>query len=704
MTNLAYQLLNKSRSYRVLLKASNRLLDGPVRVLYGHRVIEEDDFAYPLLRRLGYVNTREFRDVVTFIVNNFSVVSLEELVEGINRKCLPSNAVAVTFDDGYSCFYRRVFPLLMEYGIPATVFISTGFMNDQQILWFDRIVAATYGTQEKKAWIRQLGKEFNIRTLEEKAEFVLKTARIYKDKEETEEAECVVNEILDGLGAKYVRGDAGRLMLDWEEVKQMAKSGLVAIGSHGVLHRILSRHSEDVVALEVCQSKKEIEKEIRQECRFFSYPNAGFDHTVKKTVKEAGFELAFITKQDPVTLKSDPYSLGRYGIEKESIGAFAARMVGLNDLKRKKWSFVRYGNRWLPGYIDSRSRYYLAQAMRGKGRKRVFICICDHFEPLWQGASNETGFERLRAWIERYPAISKRFRDSDGMCPKYTFFYPMDEYRKEHLDLLYELCKGGYGEVEMHYHHDNDTAEKLRKALLVFKEIMAYKHGLLSKDENGQIRYGFIHGDWALDNSRDDSRFCGVNNEIQILQETGCYADFTMPSYPCETQARKVNSIYYAVDDPSKPRSMDYGQNVARGTMNDEGLLMVQGPLLLDFKNGKFIIIPYVDSGCLRPSSVALTSRVRSWIRAGVSVKGGEECTFIKLYTHGCQDRNLEYLLGGGLGELFCTFERFCGNMDGVTFHYVSARELYNIVKSMEAVRFREYSKQHRDRYVRKQY
>ena len=73
-----------------------------------------------------------------------------------------------------------------------------------------------------------------------------------------------------------------------------------------------------------------------------------------------------------------------------------------------------------------------------------------------------------------------------------------------------------------------------------------------------------------------------MNNEIEILRETGCYADFTLPSAPSPTQTRKINSIYYAVDDPHRPKSHDWGIDVGSRTRAvRRGLMMIQGPLVL---------------------------------------------------------------------------------------------------------------------------
>ena len=117
------------------------------------------------------------------------------------------------------------------------------------------------------------------------------------------------------------------------------------------------------------------------------------------------------------------------------------------------------------------------------------------------------------------------------------------------------------------YHHDNDTSDNLRNAIFEFKAKLHAKHDNLPINKNtNEIQYAFVHGDWALDNSRKDGKCCGVNDEISILAQTGCYADFTLPSAPSDAQTKTINSIYYAKDDPIKPKS------TPRGWPRHEGL------------------------------------------------------------------------------------------------------------------------------------
>jgi len=336
---------------------------------------------------------------------------------------------------------------------------------------------------------------------------------------------------------------------------------------------------------------------------------------------------------------------------------------------------------WLPYYFA----HEVGRTIRGEKvkPKHVYFCVCDHFEPYWNKADKTTARKRIQRWLDEYPRIADKFRDSNGNRLKWSFFYPEEEYQEDDLNALAELCHAGYGEVEIHLHHDNDTSENLRRTLIDFKHRLHEKHGLLSLDAvTGEIVYGFIHGNWSLCNSRKDGRWCGVNDEIKILQETGCYADFTLPSAPSETQTRKVNSIYYAVDKPGMPKSHDWGVDAEVGKKGEEGLLMVQGPLALDWGRRKFGLFPRIEHSGLMGNFPPSTDRTKLWIDAGVSVNGAPEHVFVKLYTHGTQEGVMKMLFdNGGIRRMFDFLQ-----ISGVAFSYVSAKDLVDRIHSIESM------------------
>ncbi len=293
---------------------------------------------------------------------------------------------------------------------------------------------------------------------------------------------------------------------------------------------------------------------------------------------------------------------------------------------------------------------------------------------------------RIERWSRDYPSHLGGFRDSDGRPPRHTFFYPIDEYEPELLDALGDFCRTGYGEVEVHLHHKDDTDAGLRATLLDFKDVLVRRHGLLPRDrETGAYMYGFVHGDWALDNSRPDGRWCGVNNELDVLRETGCYADFTLPSAPSPTQTRKINSIYYARDDPQRPKSHDSGVDVGAGPAPPGALMLIQGPLLLDWRRRKWGLAPSLENACLQANQPPSLERLDLWLRARVQVPTRPDWFFVKLHAHGAPEFDDDVLFGPTMVRFHQSLARRAEQDADFHYHYLTAREMYNLARAAEA-------------------
>jgi len=204
------------------------------------------------------------------------------------------------------------------------------------------------------------------------------------------------------------------------------------------------------------------------------------------------------------------------------------------------------------------------------------------------------------------------------------------------------MVRDEIADVEVHIHHDGEGRENFIDRINGFCRHLRDEHGLL-RELNGKPAFGFIHGNWALDNSRPDGRWCGLNDEILILRDLGCYADFTMPSGDSPTQARMINTIYWASDDPSRPKSYDSGVPVTVGGEMKGDLLMIPGPIGIRWRDR---LLPRLETGELSGGNVATPYRVKRWVDLAPRI-GGD--IFIKLFAHGAQERNSSVLLGGEL-------------------------------------------------------
>ncbi len=217
---------------------------------------------------------------------------------------------------------------------------------------------------------------------------------------------------------------------------------------------------------------------------------------------------------------------------------------------------------WIEGY----ARHTIAnrRPSRVAGPRHLLFALCDHWEPLWNQVGGAQADARVRFWVEEYPRLAAEFRDADGRSPRHSFFFPGEQYRPAWLEALAGLARRGIAEVEVHLHHDGDTAETLRSDLLTTLDHFA-GHGHLSRGPAGEKRYAFIHGNWCLANARADGTYCGVDAEIPLLFETGCYADFTFPAAPDESQPNIVNRDLLADRGPRAEARLRGGRARARG-------------------------------------------------------------------------------------------------------------------------------------------
>jgi hypothetical protein len=348
---------------------------------------------------------------------------------------------------------------------------------------------------------------------------------------------------------------------------------------------------------------------------------------------------------------------------------------------RCKEHMFRAVDKWLPGYI----RWALQRTAGPEGTRHFIFALCDHFEPFRGNRDPASARKLVRDWIDEYPASVEGFLDQDGLPPRHTFFYPQEEYDPEILDRLADFCRLGYGEVEIHLHHRHDTAEGLREKLESFRDLLRTRHGLLGSDAAGRIRYGFIHGNWALCNARPDGDWCGVNEELGVLAETGCYADFTFPSAPSPTQPRIVNALYRARDRAGRPRSADRGERAKVGGGGDGTLLLITGPLGLNWSRRKWGLLPRLENADISGSNPPTADRIRLWARQAIHVAGRPDWVFVKTHTHGCLAANRRVVLGPAMREARAVLQRDFNDGQGWQLHYVTAREMFNLVKAAEA-------------------
>jgi hypothetical protein len=325
---------------------------------------------------------------------------------------------------------------------------------------------------------------------------------------------------------------------------------------------------------------------------------------------------------------------------------------------------------WLPGLIRS-----ALASPAFDGPVTVWLIFADHYEPRWRRADLDTARSRVGSWADRWPAIADAHRDHFDRPAQYTFFYPEEEYHPELLEPLADMAQSGIADVEVHIHHDGEGETNFVDRIGNFVTRLRDRHGLLHQEE-GRTVFGFIHGNWALDNAHPRGRWCGLNNELTLLRELGCYGDFTLPAAPDPCQTRRVNSIYWAVDDPNTPRSHDDGVPIRPGgTPPASSLLMVQGPLTLRWDRLK----PALEVGELAGHDPVTPSRVNAWLAAAPRVGNN---IFVKLHGHGAPEKNAAPLLEKDLAAAL-TLTRAACERRGWRLAHATAWQAYRAIADL---------------------
>lgn len=292
----------------------------PVQILMYHGI---DDAWSPFLPP---VPIRRFRNHLEYLANYCNVLPLEEAVERIRRRDVPHRAVVITLDDGYRDSYVHAFPVLKEMGLPATVFLATAVIGTGSVLWHDR--ACWMISQTTVPFLEGFGSRYRYEldgwdAKRAAQDGVLLYLRSLDDQRRVHAIENLSSQLnISGDPAPH-----SRLMLNWEEVREMHRSG-IRFGAHTVNHPILSKISLTAVVDEIRESKETIERYVGDRVTTFAYPSGrpqDFNSEIKEIVKQEGFVCAVSTVAGANYESNDLFEMKRLGFWDQDSGLFGLR-------------------------------------------------------------------------------------------------------------------------------------------------------------------------------------------------------------------------------------------------------------------------------------------------------------------------------------------------------------------------------------------
>ncbi|MFQ5903588.1 MAG: polysaccharide deacetylase family protein [Candidatus Binatia bacterium] len=286
-------------------------------VLRYHSVADTRDRTDLYLDPVLTVPPHVFEQQIQFLSRRYTIVPLGDIVRRLRQgRKLDPRALAITFDDGYRDNYTRAFPILCHYKVPATFYLTSGCIDNKQILWTTYLRYIMNATRVKELRLTQPERISVDLSAPGAKDDAFKTLVVQMKNISTprrKELLAAVAERLDVHDTSPLNG----IMMNWEEVREMQRHGM-SLGAHTVTHPSLPNTSPEEAEREIRGSKEMIEGHLRERVLHFSYPNGrGSSHLteqVKQLVRKAGFRSAVTSHSGCIQEGDDLFALNRVGI------------------------------------------------------------------------------------------------------------------------------------------------------------------------------------------------------------------------------------------------------------------------------------------------------------------------------------------------------------------------------------------------------
>ena len=249
-----------------------------------------------------------FESQMQFLARHRTVVSLNTLLEQQKAGVpLSPGTVALTFDDGYRDNLEVVAPILAKHGLPATMYLTTGYVTRGENHWADVLYAALRRRRSDRLELDGMP----VLNLARAADRTLAYRTLAKP---LLEGCCTLRrQVLDGLRTQLgLEDDAPRLTLVWDEVRQLSERYPdIALGVHTANHLDLSSTCMEEAIKDLHEASKVYEAELGVRPVHFSFPYSRPSAEVRETLIKLGYRSAMTTGGRAVSHSADPFDLDR---------------------------------------------------------------------------------------------------------------------------------------------------------------------------------------------------------------------------------------------------------------------------------------------------------------------------------------------------------------------------------------------------------
>jgi len=301
-----------TRIYRRLTSNSN-LPRTSIACLMFHRIAEvkeEEIGPYPAIT----ISPKAFEAIIAFFSKHFRAMALPDLVTHLaNRQPLPSNTFAVTFDDGFVDTWSVAKPILENYGVPATVYVTTGYIGGDVFPYEFELADVIASRDGVHCHWDGCEYHWDFKNTQDRERCYTKIKRIGKPYSYALRRDLMTKV----LGENELPKSQGSLFMNWRQVIELSQSPLITIGAHSHRHVLLPSLTQEAARDEIESSKNILQAKLGAPVHHFSYPYGASNLTVQSIVQNCGFTSGVGGKPGGINPRSfDCFAIPRIELRK----------------------------------------------------------------------------------------------------------------------------------------------------------------------------------------------------------------------------------------------------------------------------------------------------------------------------------------------------------------------------------------------------
>ena len=314
-----------------------------------HRIGGEDNSNSVYSLPTSFMSKSNFEHIIKFFRKKYSVISIADYLDHYRlHKKLPSNALIITFDDGYKDIFENGLSIFEKYDLPVTIFLTSSYIDNNKRFWWDYLYSLCKHCDSQTS-MDNLPEDIYTEYLQDTLSSIFAIDRKHRDNliismitvlqdYDSAKIKLVTKDLSSRLHGDLSYFEKNNKMLSWRDIDELQAIG-ITFGSHSHSHLFFNNSlAESKITEQIQKSKRMLEDKLKCEINTFAYPGGKLTEKVKTFVRKAGYVIALTQNPGINSCEEDPFALKRINLWNGSVnglgGRFSKSLLAMRLIKK----------------------------------------------------------------------------------------------------------------------------------------------------------------------------------------------------------------------------------------------------------------------------------------------------------------------------------------------------------------------------------